>query len=130
MREATAPQHVTDDMALDEEFKVMKRDPYGLFCLGHDGVLRSFDAARNIVDARGLTQPQVQVRKHHDVPEDQIPPTFLRADGHNVSEWDKWHPAQRDIPKIPTEEERARNRAIREVFWRLNPDFQVSEARD
>ncbi|KAI1175470.1 hypothetical protein F4777DRAFT_550063 [Nemania sp. FL0916] len=127
MPEITNPQPAFDDMTLDEIFRAMKSDSHGLFCLGYDGVLRSFDAVRNVVDARGLTQPQI--REYYDVPGDQIPPAFLTADGRNVSEWDKWHPAQRDVPKIPTEEERAKNRAAREEFWRLNPGYKCQKPK-
>ncbi|KAJ4414786.1 hypothetical protein N0V85_003006 [Neurospora sp. IMI 360204] len=122
MPETTTPQLATDDMTLKEIFKAMKSDRHGIWCLGHDGVLRHFDAVRNVVDACGLTQPQI--REYYNVPDDQIPPALLTADGRNVSEWDKWHPAQSDVPRIPTEEERAKKRAAREEFRRLNPDSE------
>lgn len=94
----------------------MKSDRPGIWCLRHD----CFDAVRNVVDARGLIRPRS--REYYNVLDDQIPPALLIADGRNVSEWGKWHPAQRNLPRIPTEEERAEKRAAREEFRRLNPD--------
>lgn len=127
MPEITTPQPATDTMTLKEIMKSMKSEGHGIWCLGHDGVLRHFDAVRNVVDARALTQPQI--REYYNVPDDQIPPALLTADGRNVSEWDKWHPASRDIPRIPTEEEKAKKRAAREDFRRLNPDSACLKAK-
>ncbi|KAK3392111.1 hypothetical protein B0T20DRAFT_423160 [Sordaria brevicollis] len=126
----TSQPKSTDDMTLKEIFKSMKQEPNrkGIWCLGHDGVLRHFDAVRNVVDARGLTQPQIREYYNH-VPDNQMPPELLTADGRTVSEWDKWHPAQRDIPRILTEEEKAKRREAREEARRLNPDFGSSGCR-
>ncbi|KXJ84684.1 hypothetical protein Micbo1qcDRAFT_170037 [Microdochium bolleyi] len=84
----------------------MKSDLRGLHALGRDGVLRSFDAERNIIDARVLTQAQVR-EYYADVPAELTPDWVLTVDGLDVSEWDMYHPAPEDISKKATEEDRA-----------------------
>ncbi|CAG7562555.1 unnamed protein product [Fusarium equiseti] len=80
-----------------------KQDQHGIWCLGQDGVLKHFDAT-------------IRYRLRFSLPTD-------------VSEWNKWHPAQSDIPRILTEEERAKKLAAREEFKRLNPNSQCRKLK-
>lgn len=91
---------------------MIKRDPdgHGISALGHDGVLRTFDAERNVLDAIGLSPAQVG-EYYKGLP---MPERFLTADGRNVSVMDMFHPNPEDIPRKPTEEERAKTRAYNE----------------
>lgn len=84
----------------------MKRDPdgQGISALGYDGVLRTFDAERNVLDAVGLNP--AQIREYYDgLP---LPERLRTADGRNVSSWDMFHPDAENVPKKFTEEEKAR----------------------
>jgi hypothetical protein len=83
----------------------MKHDPdgHGISALGYDGVLRTFDKERNVLDAVGLNP--AQIREYYDgLPMHE---RFLTADGRNISEWDMFHPAAENVPEIFTEEEKA-----------------------
>ena len=94
-----------DDMSLRDIMSSIKRDPdgNGLSALGYDGVLRTFDAERNVVDAVGLNP--TQIREYYEgLP---LPPRFHTADGRKISRWDMFHPAAENVPKIFTEEEKA-----------------------
>ncbi|KAF5621669.1 hypothetical protein F25303_12232 [Fusarium sp. NRRL 25303] len=112
------PQDVADqqlavkDMSLRDIQKLMKRDPdgHGISALGYDGVLRTFDAERNVLDAIGLNPAQVG-EYYEGLP---MPERFLTADGRNVSVMDMFHPNPEDIPRKPTEEDRAKTRAYNE----------------
>lgn len=86
----------------------MKRDPSGngISALGYDGVLRSFDNERNVVDAVGLSP--AHIREHYAGVPIPIPERLLAADGRNVSRRDMFHPDAENIPKKFTEEEKAR----------------------
>ncbi|KAM5365721.1 hypothetical protein ACJA88_012457 [Fusarium oxysporum] len=109
-------QLVVDNMSLRDIQRSMKRDPegYGISALGYDGVLRTFDAERNILDAIGLNL--TQIREYYDgLP---MPERFLTADGRNVSRRDMFHPDAENIPRKPTEEDRARTRAHNEELKR------------
>jgi hypothetical protein len=99
-------QSVHDNMSLREILDSMKHDPdgNGINALGYDGVLRSFDPERNVVDAVGLNP--TQIREYYErVP---MPDRFLTADGRNISRRDMFHPAAESIPKKFTAEDRAR----------------------
>jgi hypothetical protein len=94
----------------------MKRDPegHGISALGYDGVLRTFDAERNILDAVGLNPNQIR-EYYEGLP---MPERFFTADGRNVSRRDMFHPDAENIPRKPTEEDRARTRAHNEELKR------------
>ncbi|SPQ20027.1 5f4ccfaa-9c53-41fb-b043-8d5b9a86b7f8 [Thermothielavioides terrestris] len=109
----TTPQAATDrqpvggdDKSLSDIRRSMKRDPdgQGISGLGYDGVLRTFDAERNVLDAVGLSP--AQIREYYDgLP---LPERLRTADGRNVSRWDMFHPDAENVPKKFTEEEKAR----------------------
>ncbi|KAF5649982.1 hypothetical protein F52700_421 [Fusarium sp. NRRL 52700] len=119
--QADAPVHTdrraaSDNMSLRDIRKSMKRDPegHGISALGFDGVLRTFDAERNVLDAVGLNP--TQIREYYDgLP---MPERFLTADGRNISREDMFNPNVEDIPRKPTEEDRARTRAYNEELKR------------
>ncbi|KAJ1322989.1 hypothetical protein MN608_11843 [Microdochium nivale] len=94
----------------------MKRDPdgRGITGLGFDGVLRTFDKERDVVDAVGLNP--AQIREYYEgLPMHE---RFLTADGRNISH-EKWfHPDAENIPKKPTEEEIAESAARFEGYRR------------
>ena len=103
----------------------MKRDPdgHGISALGFDGVLRTFDAERNVLDAVGLNP--TQIREYYDgLP---MPERFLTADGRNVSRGDMFNPNVEDIPRKPTEEDRARTRAYNEALKRRGVSCCVAD---
>jgi hypothetical protein len=105
---ATDPQPAVgnDDKSLSDIRRSMKRDPdrQGISGLGLDGVLRTFDAERNVLDAVGLNP--AQIREHYDgLP---LPERLRTADGRNVSRWDMFHPDAENVPKRFTEEEKTR----------------------
>ncbi|KAK2137884.1 hypothetical protein NOF04DRAFT_1364824 [Fusarium oxysporum II5] len=109
-------QLVVDNMSLRDIQRSMKRDPegHGISALGYDGVLRTFDAERNILDAIGLNP--THIREYYDgLP---MPERFLTADGRNVSRRDMFHPDAENIPRKTTEEDRARTRAYNEELKR------------
>lgn len=87
----------------------------GILALGLDGVLRSFDGKRNDLDACGLSPAQI---REYVEPGNMAPPRLLSAGGRLVSVWDMYHPDADDIPKKPTEEDRARTRQHNEELWR------------
>ncbi|KAI1131088.1 hypothetical protein F5Y10DRAFT_262472 [Nemania abortiva] len=109
-------QPVGDDMSLRDVQKSMKKDPngHGINALGYDGVLRSFDNERNVLDAVGLNP--AQIREYYNGLE--MPKRFLTADGRNISRWDMFHPDAENIPKKFTEEDKARIRAHNEELER------------
>ncbi|SPJ72601.1 uncharacterized protein FTOL_02330 [Fusarium torulosum] len=117
MPQATADQQpVHDNMSLRDIFKSMKKDPdgNGINALGYDGVLRSFDPERNVVDAVGLNP--TQIREYYErVP---MPDRFLTADGRNVSRRDMFHPDAENIPKKFTAEDIAKVKAHNEELER------------
>ena len=99
----------------------MKRDPngQGMSGLGLDGVLRTFDAERNVLDAVGLNP--AQIREYYDgLP---LHEKLRTADGRNVSRWDMFHPDAQNVPKKVsenTEEEKAR-------IWARNEEIANTE---
>ncbi|KAF5254017.1 hypothetical protein FANTH_1199 [Fusarium anthophilum] len=105
-------QLAVNDMSLHDIRRLMKRDPdgHGISALGYDGVLRTFDAERNVLDAVGLSPEQVR-EYYEGLP---IPERFLTADGRNLSVKDMFYPNPEDIPRKPTEEDRAKVRAYNE----------------
>ncbi|KAI1117080.1 hypothetical protein F5Y14DRAFT_404764 [Nemania sp. NC0429] len=105
-------QPVGDDMSLRDIRRSMKKDPdgHGISALGYDGVLRTFDNKRNVLDAVGLNS--TQIREYYDgLP---MPERLLTADGRNISRWDMFHPDAENIPKKFTEEDMAAIRAYNE----------------
>lgn len=103
---ATDRQPVGDDKSLSDIRRSMKRDPdgRGISGLGYDGVLRTFDAERNVLDAVGLNP--AQIREYYDgLP---LPERLRTADGRNVSRRDMFHPDAENVPKKFTKEEKAR----------------------
>lgn len=112
-------------MSLRDIRNSMKRDPdgHGISALGFDGVLRTFDAERNVLDAVGLNP--AQIREYYDgLP---MPERFLGADGRNVSREDMFNPNAEDIPRKPTEEDRARTRAYNEALKRRGVSCCVAD---
>ncbi|CCT61519.1 uncharacterized protein FFB20_13065 [Fusarium fujikuroi] len=104
-------------MSLRDIQRSMKRDPegHGISALGYDGVLRTFDAERNVLDAIGLNP--AQVREYYEgLP---MPERFLTADGRNVSVMDMFDPNPEDIPRKPTDEDRAKT-------WAYNEELRKS----
>ncbi|PTB34846.1 uncharacterized protein TrAFT101_009461 [Trichoderma asperellum] len=109
-------QPVGDNMSLRDIKRSMKKDPdgHGISSLGYDGVLRTFDNERNILDAVGLNP--TQIREYYDgLP---MPERLLTADGRNISRWDMFHPDAENIPRKFTEEDRAKTRAYNEELER------------
>ncbi|KXJ89735.1 hypothetical protein Micbo1qcDRAFT_165077 [Microdochium bolleyi] len=100
---------------LSEATKDLKTSRDGILALGLDGVLRSFDGERNVIDARGLDPAQI---REYVGPGNKAPPRLLSADGRHISEWDMYHPAADEIPNKPTEEDRARTRQHNEELLR------------
>ncbi|KAG7407396.1 hypothetical protein Forpe1208_v013563 [Fusarium oxysporum f. sp. rapae] len=99
-------QPVHDNMSLRNILKSMKKDPggNGINALGYDGVLRSFDLERNVVDAVGLNP--TQIREYYEgLP---MPDRFLTADGRNISRRDMFYPDAENIPKKFTAEDIAK----------------------
>ncbi|CZR35749.1 uncharacterized protein FPRO_00128 [Fusarium proliferatum ET1] len=118
-------QPASDDMSLRDIQRSMKRDPdgHGITALGFDGVLRTFDAERNVLDAVGLNPSQI--REYYDgLP---MPEKFLAADGRNVSRRNMLNPNVEDIPRKPTEEDRARTRAYNEELKRRGVSCCVTD---
>ena len=50
-----------DEVELDQLLREMKEDQLGAFQLGEDGVMRSFNADRDILDAVGLKPNQIRI---------------------------------------------------------------------
>ncbi|KAK5633863.1 hypothetical protein RRF57_009577 [Xylaria bambusicola] len=109
-------QPVGDDMSLRDIKRSMKKDPdgHGISALGYDGVLRTFDNERNVLDAVGLNP--TQIREYYDGL--QMPERLLAADGRNISRWDMFHPDAENIPRKFTEEDIATTRAYNEELER------------
>ncbi|KAH7020730.1 uncharacterized protein B0I36DRAFT_320680 [Microdochium trichocladiopsis] len=109
-------QPVTDNMSLRDIFDTMKKAPdgRGINALGYDGVLRSFDEERNVVDAVGLNP--IQIREYYE--NFPLPKRFLAADGRNISREDMFNPAAENIPRKPTEEDIAKMKAHNEELER------------
>lgn len=103
-------------MSLRDIKRSMKKDPdgHGISALGYDGVLRTFDNERNVLDAVGLNP--TQIREYYDgLP---MPERLLTADGRNISRWDMFHPDAENIPRKFTEEDIATTRAYNEELER------------
>ncbi|EWG50716.1 hypothetical protein FVEG_09855 [Fusarium verticillioides 7600] len=116
---------MSDNMSLRDIRSSMKRDSdgHGISALGFDGVLRTFDAERNVLDAVGLNP--AQIREYYDgLP---MPERFLTADGRSVSRQDMFNPNAEDIPRKPTEEDRARTRAYNEALKRRGVSCCVAD---
>lgn len=69
-----------------QAIRQLKRDPSGKGCtmLGHDGVCRSFDGDRNVVDAIGLSTRQIEELLDRTELSRQIENRFRGVDGRNV----------------------------------------------
>ncbi|KAI1018838.1 hypothetical protein LB503_005584 [Fusarium chuoi] len=118
-------QSARDNMSLRDIRRSMKRDPdgHGITALGFDGVLRTFDVERNVLDAVGLNPSQI--REYYDgLP---MPERFLAADGRNVSRREMLNPNVEDVPRKPTEEDRARTRAYNEELKRRGVQCCVTD---
>lgn len=110
------PESMGDKMSLRGIRRSMKRDPegHGISALGYDGVLRTFDNERNVLDAVGLNP--AQIREYYDgCP---MPERFLTADGRGVSRRDMFHPGAENVPKKFTEKDKAEIRAYNEELER------------
>lgn len=105
-------QPMGDNMSLRDIRRSMKRDADGhsISALGYDGVLRTFDNERNVLDAVGLNP--TQIREYYD--SRPMPERLLTADGRNTSRRDMFHPSAENIPKKFTEEDKAEIRAYNE----------------
>lgn len=106
LRAVADRQRAIDNLSLKAIRALMNREPTGrgISALGYDGVLRTFDEERNVVDAVGLNP--AQIREYYEgLP---LPPRFFTADGRNKSQWDMFHPAAENVPKKFTEEDKAR----------------------
>ncbi|KAF5965943.1 hypothetical protein FBULB1_11976 [Fusarium bulbicola] len=113
-QDSASRQLAVNDMPLHDIRRLMKRDPdgHGISALGYNGVLRTFDAKRNVLDAVDLGPEQV--REYYDgLP---IPERFLTADGRSLSVKDMFYPNPEDIPRKHTEEDRAKTRAYNEAL--------------
>ncbi|KAH6970233.1 hypothetical protein DER45DRAFT_590571 [Fusarium avenaceum] len=125
-------QPMRDDMSVWDILKEMKSDPdgNGISGLGYDGVLRSFDLERNVVDAVGLNPTQI-LEYYEGVP---MPDRFLTADGRKISHWVMFHPDAESIPRKPTAEDYARVKAHNEELERRGvtccvPDKSVDDGK-
>ncbi|RSL78804.1 hypothetical protein CEP51_007879 [Fusarium floridanum] len=109
-------QSVGNNMSLRDIRRSMKKDPdgHGISALGYDGVLRTFDNERNVLDAVGLNP--TQIREYYDgLP---MPKRLLSADGRNISRRDMFYPDAENIPRKFTEEDKAETRAYNEELER------------
>jgi hypothetical protein len=109
---ATNQQSASKNMSLRDIRTSMKRDPdgHGISSLGYDGVLRTFDAERNVLDAVGLNP--TQIREYYEGR--PIPERFLTSDGSKMSQEQMFSPNAEDIPKKLTDEEKAMIEAYNE----------------
>jgi len=90
----------------------MKRDPdgNGISALGYDGVFRTFDAERNVLDAVRLNP--TQIRQYYEGR--PMPERLLTSDGSKMSQEQMFSPNAEDIPKKLTDEEKAKIQAHNE----------------
>lgn len=90
----------------------MKHDPtlQGMVCMGEDGVLRSFDADRNIVDAVPL-RPELITAYFEPTPPEELDKYEVTkgVDGRDVPEEQWFHPPKELIPAPLAEEHRERD---------------------
>lgn len=109
-------QPVGDDMSLRDIKRSMKRDPdgNGISALGYDGVLRTFDNDRNVLDAVGLNP--TQIREYYDGR--PMPERLLTADGCKITGRDMFYPNAENIPRKFTEEDIAKTRLYNEELER------------
>ncbi|RBR06246.1 uncharacterized protein FIESC28_11133 [Fusarium coffeatum] len=105
-------QIVSENMSLRDLRTSMKRDPEGngISALGYDGVFRTFDAERNVLDAVGLNP--TRIREFYEGR--PMPERFLTSDGSRVSREQMFSPNAEDIPKKLTDEEKAKIQAYNE----------------
>ncbi|KAJ4266065.1 hypothetical protein NW762_004038 [Fusarium torreyae] len=105
-------QPMGDNMSLRDIQRSMKKDPdgHGISALGYDGVLRTFDNERNVLDAVGLKPTQIR-EYYHGLP---MPERLLIADGRNISPRDMFNPDAENIPRKFTKEDIAKTRAYNE----------------
>ncbi|KAH7175046.1 uncharacterized protein B0J16DRAFT_186652 [Fusarium flagelliforme] len=109
---ATNQQPVSKNMSLHDIRISMKRDPsgHGISSLGYDGVLRTFDAERNVLDAVGLNP--TQIREYYEGR--PLPEQFLTSNGSKISHEQMFSPNAEDIPMKLTDEEKAKIQAYNE----------------
>ncbi|KAH8671068.1 hypothetical protein BX600DRAFT_509773 [Xylariales sp. PMI_506] len=103
-------------MTVREVIKSLKKDQsgHGFIAMGRDGVLRTFAGDYSIVDARGLTNAQINELLDIFLPLDNAVAQALRGvDGSTVTTEEKlFHPDPDILPKRRTEEEKARRRKL------------------
>ncbi|KAL3445893.1 hypothetical protein BJX65DRAFT_280563 [Aspergillus insuetus] len=88
----------------------LKHDPTGrgFTHLATDGVLRSFDGDRKVVDYRQLSPEEIQIVLHIYPPHmrEQIKDKFVGVDGRNVKDEEAlWNPGEEIGPLMAGEEE-------------------------
>ncbi|KIW15169.1 hypothetical protein PV08_05214 [Exophiala spinifera] len=94
----------------------MKVDPQGIHYLGRDGVLRSFTADREVIDAVGLAPKHIKALLDRTPYMQEAEDIFRCVDGTKVPR-EKWfNPDKSDIPRTATEEEKERERIMVEEF--------------
>lgn len=89
----------------------MEEDPtmMGFGSLGQDGVLRQWDADRNVVDAAALSPDLMKPFLERFPYDKENEESFRGVDGRNIP-WDGWfHPSEDEIPVPQREERRERN---------------------
>ncbi|KAJ4313405.1 hypothetical protein N0V84_009434 [Fusarium piperis] len=103
---------------LSEIMLKMKDDPtlMGIRMLGKDGIFRSLDVDRNVVDAAALTPPLIKAlldRMPYDAESEK---TFRGVDGTKTAK-EKWYNPPSDILPPPLEEEhRERSEEVLEGY--------------
>ncbi|KUJ15331.1 uncharacterized protein LY89DRAFT_109012 [Mollisia scopiformis] len=84
----------------------MKIDPEGVFMLGTDGVLRSFDENHMVLDAVGLSPEQIKEMLDQHPWDQEIEDKYRGVDGTNVVDMKQlYEPDEDSRPKELTEEE-------------------------
>ncbi|KAJ4129052.1 hypothetical protein NW768_007583 [Fusarium equiseti] len=109
-------QPISENMSLRDIRTSMKRDSngYGISALGYDGVLRTFDTERNVLDAVGLNP--IQIREYYEGR--PMPERVLTSDGSKVSQEQMFSPNAEDVPKTLTDEEKINIQAYNEDLER------------
>ncbi len=102
----------------------MKEDAMGISGLGEDGVLRSWDADRNVVDATPL-RPDLIKAYLDRLPYDEVTEKAFRGvDGRNVPREDWFHPPKALIPEPLPEEHRERDEKVLEKYRKQTEEWQ------
>ncbi|KAK6065432.1 hypothetical protein SCUP234_11247 [Seiridium cupressi] len=95
-----------DQRALTPILKGLKQDlsMMGCVALGNDGVLRSLDADRNVVDAVGLSPKLVEAFQRRAKREDYTEGECEGLDGTKITEEVRYHPDKAILPPPLTEQ--------------------------